>query len=149
MAKITIYTDGACSGNPGPGGWAAILICGPHRKEISDGQYVATTSNEMELRAVYEGLKALNSSAHDVTIYTDSQNVIVWLSLGWKRKAAHLHVMLTMCDELMVRHNVSFEKVAGHSGDRENERVDALAQAAANQAVADHRRDCQMRPRHS
>jgi ribonuclease HI len=86
MKKVTIHTDGGCHGNPGPGGWAATLECGPHRKELSGGA-PATTNNRMELQAAYEALHALKERC-DVTFYTDSQYVKrgigEWIS-GWKK----------------------------------------------------------------
>jgi len=129
MTQVTVYVDGACSGNPGPGGWGVILEAGTASKELSGGKS-ATTNNEMELAAVLAGLQALKDSGHDVTIVTDSANVIGWLSLGWKRKAVHLRPTLHEIDTLLAKHSVTFEKVAGHSGHPQNERCDALARAA-------------------
>ena len=107
MASVTIYTDGACSGNPGPGAWAAILTDGIHEKVVT-GFKPETTNNEMEVVAVLEGLKALKGTGHDVTVVTDSLCVIGWLSRGYKRKAAHLRPLLAECDTLIARHTVKF-----------------------------------------
>lgn len=150
MVTVKIYTDGSCLGNPGPGGWAALLISGPHRKEISGGQYDATTNNEMEMTAVYEALRCLRQTS-SVTIYTDSQLVIGWLSLDWTcKKNPAVTKLRNKIKELWRAHGhgVRFIKVDGHSGHPENDLVDALAHSAAEQAVADHRRDCRLRPRH-
>ena len=135
--KVSIYTDGACSGNPGPGGWAAVLIAGEHYKEIS-GFEAATTNNRMELRAVIEALAALNQRC-DVDIYSDSSYVVHaftqhWID-GWIRK----NWMRTREDpvlnqdlwkrllELTSCHNVEFHLVKGHASDAINNRCDVLA----------------------
>ena len=81
LTKVEIFTDGACSGNPGPGGYGTILRCGQHEKELSGGEE-KTTNNRMELTAVIEGLKALNRPC-DVTIYSDSQYVVNGITKGW------------------------------------------------------------------
>jgi ribonuclease HI len=130
---VTIYTDGACAGNPGPGGWAAILRHDESRrvKELS-GRRDRTTNNEMEMWAVEQALRAIKVPGSIVTIYTDSENVIGWLSQGWKCKLPHLqrikNNIQAICSEM--RLDVSYVKVAGHAGDRLNERANALAQAA-------------------
>jgi ribonuclease HI len=136
---IDIYTDGACSGNPGPGGWAAILRTGKHEKELSGGD-PATTNNRMELTAVIEALKALKK-ASNVTIHTDSRYVIdgaaKWL-LGWKKKGwktadkkpVKNEDLWRALDDAMARHQIHWIWVAGHSGHPENERADALARSA-------------------
>jgi len=125
MTKVNMYTDGACSGNPGPAGWAAVLQYGSHEKEMVGGAE-RFTNNGAEIMAVIVGLEALKFAC-DVTVHTDSQYVIGVLSLGWKRKANH--DLLAQTDALMAKHTVSFEKVAGHSGDAMNERCDRLAKA--------------------
>jgi len=125
MAHVDMWTDGACSGNPGPGGWAAVLQYGEHEREVVGGT-TETTNNRAELMAVIVGLEALKFAC-EVTIHTDSQYVIGMLSLGWKRKANH--DLLVRADTLMAKHTVSFEHVKGHSGDAMNERCDALAKA--------------------
>jgi ribonuclease HI len=125
MTQVTIHTDGACSGNPGPAGWAAILVSDKHQKEVVGGA-AESTNNRAELMAVIVGLEALKFACK-VTIYTDSQYVVGIFSLGWKRKANH--DLLAKADALMAKHTVSFTKVEGHSGDAFNERCDRLAKA--------------------
>ena len=133
---VTIYTDGACSGNPGPGGWGAILMSGEHRKELSGGEEL-TTNNKMELTAAIEALAALKRSSK-VELHTDStyvQNGIKTWIHGWKRngwrtadkkpvKNAELWQRL---DELRTHHDVEWHWVKGHAGHPENERADELA----------------------
>jgi ribonuclease HI len=144
MDKVTIYTDGACSGNPGPGGWAAILISGEHEKEIS-GHDLQTTNNRMELTAAIEALRALKRPC-EVNIYSDSSYLIqcfnekwmeTWKRNGWKRakkiknRVAYEPVMnldlWQELDRLLQTHQVQWQKVKGHAGEHYNERVDALA----------------------
>jgi ribonuclease HI len=144
MEKITIYTDGACSGNPGPGGWAAILIAGGQEKEIS-GFAPQATNNRMELTAAIEALRALKRPCQ-VTIYSDSAYLVQcfkegwmekWKRNGWQRAAKKgnrvkyeplLNVELWQeLDRLLQTHQVTWEKVKGHAGDHYNERVDQLA----------------------
>ena len=134
---ILIYTDGACSGNPGPGGWGAVLIKGRHRKEINGGE-AETTNNRMELKAAIEALSALKWKPSDVVLYTDSNyvknGITSWLQ-GWKKngwktasktavKNADLWQQL---DEVERQHNVTWRWVKGHAGHPENERADELA----------------------
>lgn len=144
MKKVSLFTDGACSGNPGPGGWAFILRCLATGKELerSDGE-PQTTNNQMELMAVIRGLEALKEPC-DVTLYADSSYVLQgmsswmkgWKSRGWKRKDGSRLVpvknveLWQRLDELMQRHEVQFEHVKGHAGHIENERCDSLAVAA-------------------
>ena len=139
MADIEIFTDGACSGNPGPGGWGAILRQGAHEKELSGGE-AATTNNRMEMTAVIEGLKALKKPS-SVTIHTDSRYVMdgasKWLSgwkvKGWKtadKKPVKNEDLWRMLDTEMARHTIRWIWVAGHSGHPENERADQLARSA-------------------
>ena len=128
--QVTAYTDGACSGNPGPGGWGAVLMCGKYEREISGGER-ETTNNRMELKAVLEVVRALNAPC-ELFVCTDSQNVIGWLSKGWKRKNPAIRAL---CQEIEAAlkegsHAIAFEHVKGHSGDPLNERADALAVAA-------------------
>jgi ribonuclease HI len=136
---IDIFTDGACSGNPGPGGWGAILRTGGHEKEISGGE-AATTNNRMEIMAVIRALEALKKPS-PVTVHTDSRYVMdgatKWLSRwkanGWKTadKKPVKNVDLWRALEAAVqRHQVSWRWVRGHDGHAENERADALARAA-------------------
>jgi ribonuclease HI len=134
--KIVIYTDGACSGNPGPGGWGAILMWGDHRKEMSGGEQV-TTNNRMELLAAISALEALKRPSK-VELHTDSNyvknGVTSWI-YGWKRngwktadkkpvKNAELWQRL---DAARVPHEVDWRWVKGHSGHEHNERADELA----------------------
>jgi len=137
--SITIYTDGACSGNPGPGGWGAILFWNGHEKELSGGE-LDTTNNRMEMMAVIEGLKALKKPSV-VDIYTDSkyvkQGVEEWLegwkARGWKtaaKKPVKNQDLWEQIDSALSGHEVTFYWVKGHSGDENNERVDKLAVAA-------------------
>jgi ribonuclease HI len=141
MKKIFLYTDGACSGNPGPGGFGAILKFGEHCKELSGG-FRDTTNNRMELLAVIKGLESLKEPC-DVTVVSDSRYIVdamekgwarKWRSNGWKRnkKDAALNPdlwarALDLCDT----HSVRFQWVEGHAGHPENERCDQLAVAAA------------------
>jgi ribonuclease HI len=135
---VEIFTDGACSGNPGPGGWAAILRSGAHEKELSGGE-AATTNNRMELTAAIRGLEALKKPS-DVRMYTDSRYVMDGLTLwlprwkrnGWRRGNQPLknEDLWRALDAAAARHRVSWKWVAGHSGHVENERADALARAA-------------------
>jgi len=139
MKKVTIYTDGACSGNPGPGGWGVILIYKGKSKEISGAEEM-TTNNRMELIAVLSGLEALNEPC-EVTLYTDSQyisNAInlgwleTWQKKGWKRKGGEvknldLWVRLTV---LMEKHKVTFKWIKGHADNQHNNRCDELARNA-------------------
>jgi len=122
---VKIYTDGACSGNPGPAGWAAILQCGEREREVVGGA-VESTNNRAEVMAVIIGLKALKWPCQ-VTVITDSQYVIGVLGRGWKRKVNH--DVLSQADALLAKHDVTFVKVKGHSGDAMNERCDQAARA--------------------
>jgi ribonuclease HI len=145
MDKVTIYTDGACSGNPGPGGWAAILIHDEREKEIC-GYDPQTTNNRMELTAAVEALRALKKPC-EVTLYSDSNYLIrcfnegwmkAWKRRGWQRvekKKGNREILKPVLnqelwqelDRLLQTHQVKWEKVKGHAGDRYNERVDQLA----------------------
>ena len=142
VKSVTIYTDGACSGNPGPGGWGAILISGTHRKEISGGER-KTTNNRMELVAAIEALKALKEPAI-VNLFTDSvylkRGMAEWLSTwkknGWRRKSGKRllpvknKALWQKLDRLVGRHRVTFHWLEGHAGHPENERCDELARQA-------------------
>ncbi len=141
MKQITIYTDGACSGNPGPGGWGAVLFYGERVKELSGGE-PHTTNQRMELTAIIAALSALKVSNWDVTVYTDSAYVVNafrqnwiprWLQNGWKNSRKEPVANKDLWEQLleqMKRNRVVIEKVKGHSGDRWNERCDELARAA-------------------
>jgi ribonuclease HI len=132
---VEIYTDGACSGNPGPGGWGAILRYGKTEKELSGGES-DTTNNRMELMAAIEGLKALKRES-EVHLYTDStyvkQGITEWIH-GWKAKNWPARIKnKDLWLELEVqnkKHKVSWHWVKGHAGHPENERADQLAVAA-------------------
>jgi ribonuclease HI len=139
MKNVTIYTDGACSGNPGPGGWAAILIHGKAEKEISGGE-ADTTNNRMELRAAIEALTALKSPCM-VALYTDSTYVKQgmeewvrgWKARGWRtadKKPVKNQDLWQALEAAAARHQISWHWVRGHSGDKYNDRVDAIAVAA-------------------
>ena len=137
ISEVTIYTDGACSGNPGPGGWAAILMAGGAKKEMSGGER-DTTNNRMELMAVIEGLKALKRSCK-VDIYSDSAYVVnafeqnwigKWVKNGWKNSAKAEVANSDLWKELInltAMHNVTFHKVKGHADNEFNNRCDELA----------------------
>jgi len=137
ISEVTIYTDGACSGNPGPGGWAAILMAGGAKKEMSGGER-DTTNNRMELMAVIEGLKALKRPCK-VDIYSDSAYVVnafeqnwigKWVKNGWKNSAKAEVANSDLWKELInltTMHNVTFHKVKGHADNEFNNRCDELA----------------------
>lgn len=137
MKKIEIFTDGACSGNPGKGGWGAILRFGEYQKELSGGEK-NTTNNRMELTAVIEALKALKEPC-EVIITTDSKYVSDAVTLGWaenwrkngwkkadKKPALNIDLWEQLL-ELLAQHKVTFNWVKGHAGHIENERCDQLA----------------------
>ena len=132
---VEIYTDGACSGNPGPGGWGTIMRWNGQEKELSGGER-ETTNNRMELMAVIKGLEALSRRCR-VELYTDSQyvqkGVTEWMA-GWKRKGWPDRIknqdLWQELDALIAKHDVKMHWVRGHDGHPENERADALARAA-------------------
>ena len=141
MKRVTIYTDGACIGNPGPGGYGAVILFGQYRKEIAGG-YRRTTNNRMEILAAIRALEALAEPC-EVTLYSDSTYVVnamrkgwakKWRAHGWQRgrqgKAANPDLWARLLD-LTSTHRVTFMWVRGHSGNRENERCDRLASRAA------------------
>ena len=139
MKKVEIYTDGACRGNPGPGGFGVILQYGTARRELSGGEPV-TTNNRMELRAAIEGLRALREPC-EVTLYSDSRYLVdavtlgwarSWRATGWKRGKAKNPDLWEELLTLLDRHTVTFVWVRGHDGHAENERCDKLATAAAD-----------------
>ncbi len=139
MKEVTIYTDGACSGNPGPGGWGTILDYKGTRKELSGGEKL-TTNNRMELTAVIEGLKALKEKC-SVTVITDSKYVSDGINLGWARgwkannwrkKDKKPALNPELWDELLSlidKHEVKISWIKGHAGHPENEKCDRLAVA--------------------
>jgi len=141
--KVVIYTDGACSGNPGPGGWGAVMMSGKHERDICGGE-PATTNNRMELMAAIQALEALNKPC-TVELHTDSQylrqGITEWMP-GWKargwRTAAKEPVknsdLWKRLDEARLRHHVTWKWVKGHSGHPLNERADALARQGLQEA---------------
>lgn len=136
MNDIVMYTDGACSGNPGPGGWGAVLMSGKHRKELYGGER-DTTNNRMEMMAVIRGVEALKRGC-SVDIYTDStyvmKGITEWLD-GWKKRgwrtASKQPVknvdLWQRLEKALDRHEVNWHWVRGHTGVPENERADELA----------------------
>ena len=139
LRKVKLYTDGACSGNPGPGGWGAILDCDGYRKELSGGE-AQTTNNRMELLGVINGLEALKYRC-DVTLISDSKYVIDAITKGWaakwrkngwmrnaKDKALNPDLWGRLLD-LLDQHQMHYQWVKGHAGHPENERCDQLAVA--------------------
>ena len=141
MKKVTIYTDGACKNNPGPGGYGVVLQYGEHRRELSAG-YRLTTNNRMEILAAIAGLEVLKEPC-EVRLISDSQYLVNaiekgwarrWQASGWMRNKMEKAVnpdlwerLLSLCE----KHNVRFEWVRGHAGHPENERCDKLATSAA------------------
>lgn len=141
--QVVIYTDGACLGNPGPGGYGVVLLCDGQRKELSGG-FRLTTNNRMEIMAAIVGLRELKGPS-SVTLYTDSQYLVNTITKGWakrwrangwmrnnKDKALNPDLweqLLDLCD----RHDVKFVWVRGHAGTRDNERCDKLSVQAARQ----------------
>jgi ribonuclease HI len=139
---VVIYTDGACSGNPGPGGWGALLRYGTHEKELS-GSEKETTNNRMEITAAVQAFRALNKPCR-VQIFTDSEylkkGITVWINnwkkLGWRRGSPGKTKPLANADlwqeldQAVQKHHVTWHWVKGHAGQEENERVDALARRA-------------------
>jgi ribonuclease HI len=139
MSLVEIYTDGACRGNPGPGGWGALLSSGEHERELS-GAEVLTTNNRMELTAVIRALEALKRPS-EVRIFTDSEYVRrgitewvrSWKARGWKtadRKPVKNQDLWERLDALAAGHKIEWRWVKGHSGVPGNERVDRLANEA-------------------
>ncbi|WP_421707368.1 ribonuclease HI [Algihabitans sp.] len=136
--KVELFTDGACSGNPGPGGWGAILRWNGHERELAGGE-AETTNNRMEMLAAIHGLEALKRPS-DVVLTTDSQYVMKgitewlpgWKRRGWKtasKKPVKNQDLWQRLDSALQTHRVEWKWVRGHSGHAENERVDALARA--------------------
>ena len=140
--QVTIYTDGACSGNPGPGGWGALLKFRGYKKELSGGES-ETTNNRMELTAAVEALKALKRPCQ-VQFYTDSEylrkGITEWISLwkrrGWRtagKKPVKNQDLWRELDAVIQQHEIQWHWVRGHTGQRDNERVDRLARKAIPQ----------------
>ena len=146
MNQVVIYTDGACKGNPGPGGWGVLMQAGPHTKELFGGER-ETTNNRMELTAVIEALRALKRPC-DVTLFLDSEYVRKgitewihgWKAKGWKTstKQPVKNVELWQALDALVSgagHRIEWRWVKGHAGDPGNERADALANLGVAQAL--------------
>ncbi len=143
LKKVLIYTDGACSGNPGAGGYGTLLVYNEHRKELSGG-FRLTTNNRMEMMAAIVGLETLNTKC-DVTLYTDSRYLVdaitkgwakKWQANGWKRnkkEAAKNPDLWQKLLDLSEKHEVNFVWVKGHAGHPENEYCDRLAVEASQQ----------------
>lgn len=141
--KVVIYTDGACSGNPGPGGYGAVLIYDGHRKELSGG-FNLTTNNRMEIMAAIVALSALKRNC-EVILYTDSQYLVNaltkgwverWRANGWKRNKKELAFNADLWERLLNlcrRHKVEFVWLRGHADNSENELCDLLARKAAQE----------------
>ncbi len=143
MTKVVIYTDGACKGNPGPGGWAAILTYGQHQKSIS-GYEENTTNNRMEISAAVEAFKMLSRTCQ-VELFTDSQYlkngittwIYNWRRNGWlssDKKPIKNQDLWKLLDTLSQKHHVNWHWVKAHNGDVMNEQVDALARQAIESA---------------
>ncbi len=143
--KVVIHTDGACSGNPGPGGWGAILQFGEKEKEICGGE-PATTNNRMEMMAAIQALEALNKPCK-VELHTDSQYVMKgiqewihnWKRRGWTtadKKPVKNDDLWKRLDQARLRHEVDWRWVKGHAGHEFNERADALARLGMEDALA-------------
>ena len=142
MTHVEIYTDGACRGNPGPGGWGAVLVCGGHERELSGGE-PSTTNNRMELTAAIQALSALNRPC-TVTLTSDSKYLTdainlgwakSWQARGWRKADKSPALNVDLWEELLAllnRHEVTFVWVKGHNGHPYNERCDALATAYAD-----------------
>jgi ribonuclease HI len=144
--KVTIYTDGACRGNPGPGGWGAVLMSGKHIKELKGGD-PATTNNRMELMAAIQALEALNKPC-TVELHTDSkyvqQGIKEWLQLwkarGWKtmtKGAVKNDDLWKRLDQARLRHEVDWRWIKGHAGHEWNERADDLARQGMLEALGE------------
>ena len=148
LRQVTIFTDGACIGNPGPGGYGTVLLYGSHRKELAAG-YAETTNNRMEMMAVIRGLETLTERC-DIVVHSDSAYVVNsvekgwatrWRANGWRKgkkrnSDAKNRDLWGRLLELLEQHQVSFKWVKGHAGIPENERCDQLANdAARNSAV--------------
>ena len=143
MKEVTLYTDGGCLGNPGPGGYGAVLLYGGHRRELARG-FTLTTNNRMELMACIAGLKALKEPCR-VKIYSDSKYVVDGINQGWARrwranqwirdrKTGARAINPDLWEELLnllAKHQVNMNWVKGHAGNPENERCDELARQAA------------------
>lgn len=144
MDKVTIFTDGACRGNPGPGGWGAILFKDDHEKELYGAEH-ETTNNRMELMAAIQALEVLKRPC-EVTLTTDSQYVkkgitewlVSWKRRGWKtadKKPVKNQDLWQRLDEVAHKHRIHWKWIKGHSGHEENERADQLANRAIEEML--------------
>jgi len=135
-APIAIWTDGACSGNPGPGGWAVVLTDGQAIREIVGGAD-STTNNAMELEGILAALQAVSAGTR-VRLHTDSQNAIGWLSQGWKRKDPKIAALCAQIDQAVLSKGlqVTYAKAIAHQDDAMNNRADVLAAAEAQRRRA-------------
>lgn len=139
MTQITIYTDGAATGNPGPGGYGVVMMSGSHRKEMSEG-FRFTTNNRMELLSVIVALETIKTEGAHVTIYSDSKYVVdsvekKWV-MGWEKKGFAKRKNPDLWKRFLLiyrKHHVKFIWIKGHNANKENERCDQLAVAAAAQ----------------
>jgi ribonuclease HI len=147
MNQVRIHTDGGCEGNPGPGGWAAVLECNGHRKELSGGA-PATTNNRMELQAALEALRALKAPC-TVELFTDSEYVRqgitewlpAWKARGWRtvnKQPVKNEDLWRALDEAARRHQIRWRWIKGHNGHPENEQCDRLAAAAIRRVRQSH-----------
>jgi ribonuclease HI len=144
LKEVIIFSDGACSGNPGPGGYGTVLIYNAHRRELSGG-YIDTTNNRMEIMGIIKGLEVLNTRCK-VTIYSDSRYVVdaiekgwvnKWQSNGWMRNKKEKALNVDLWKKLLIlleQHDVIFKWVKGHADNVENQRCDQLAVSAAKQS---------------
>ena len=148
MSRVELYTDGACRGNPGPGGWGALLIAGEARKELM-GATLSTTNNRMELTGAIEGLNALTRGC-SVRLYTDSKYVLQgitewlpdWKARGWRtaaKKPVKNQDLWEKLDAAAGRHEIQWQWVKGHAGNEGNVRVDLLANMAIDALLARER----------
>ena len=148
MKKVVIHSDGACDGNPGPGGWAAVLQYGDRKREVSGG-VLATTNNRMEIQAALEGLRVLKEPC-EVELYTDSEYlrqgitewILLWKRKGWKtqeRKPVKNADLWKELDEFASKHKISWHWLKGHAGHVHNERCDSLATGEVEKLRARHK----------
>ena len=148
MAEIIIYTDGACRGNPGPGGWGVVLQSGEHYKELYGGD-LDTTNNQMELTAAIQALQSLKVSKGKIKLFTDSvyvkngitQWLLNWKKNGWKtaaKKPVKNVQLWQMLDQACQGHNIEWHWVKGHAGHPGNEKADLLANKAIDELLSEN-----------
>jgi ribonuclease HI len=152
MREVSIYADGACSGNPGPGGWGAVLIFGDQKKEISGSEEKTTTNNRMEMTALIEGLKLLKEPCL-VKVYSDSAYLInafkenwigKWQRNGWvnsKKEQVENQDLWEQIIDLTASHQVEWNKIKGHAGNFLNERCDHLAKVEVKEEVKEEAKE--------